>query len=133
MNDQQKQIAQQCRQGAEDNTMLFPEIVVQLVQAGFERYAVDFCNATVTHYLSCGESLILETPREEISIPEHFDADAVQAAIKEAQMKVAGYSYKSFRKKVMAAGCVGYTVSFLGKRAVYFGRTGETYVEHFPQ
>lgn len=48
-------------------------------------------------------------------------------------MNVPGYSYKGFRKKVMAAGCVGYTVSFIGKRAVYYGRTAETHVEHFPE
>jgi len=34
---------------------------------------------------------------------------------------------------VVAAGCTGYLVSFPGQRAVYFGRTGETHVEHFPQ
>jgi hypothetical protein len=33
----------------------------------------------------------------------------------------------------MAAGCAGYIVSFLGRRVVYFGRTAETHVEHFPK
>jgi hypothetical protein len=33
----------------------------------------------------------------------------------------------------MAAGCAGYIVSFLGKQALYYGRTAETHVEHFPQ
>ena len=36
-------------------------------------------------------------------------------------------------RKVMAAGCAGYMVSFLGKRVLYFGRTAETHVEHFPR
>mgnify|MGYP000402610447 CR=1 FL=1 len=35
--------------------------------------------------------------------------------------------------KAKAAGCAGYMVSFLGKRVVYFGRTAEVHVEHFPK
>lgn len=31
-----------------------------------------------------------------------------------------------------AAGFEGYLVSLPGRRAVYFGRTAETHVEHFP-
>ena len=133
MNEQRKQIAQQCKQGAEDNTMDFPDIGKQLIQAGFERYIVDFCNATVTYNLSCGEGLRLEASKEETLIAERFNTEVVQNAIKEAQAKVAGYTYKGFRKKVMEAGCIGYIVSFLGKRAVYFGRTGEIHVEYFPK
>jgi len=133
MNDQQKEIARLCKQGAEENTMTFPQIVKQLMQAGFERYSVDFCKATASYYLPCGESITIDAPCEETPIPEMFDAATIQAAIKEAQMNVPGYSYMGFRKKVMAAGCVGYIVSFIGKRAVYFGRTAETHVEHFPQ
>lgn len=37
-----------------------------------------------------------------------------------------------FCRKVAAAGCAGYVVSFPGRRAVYMGRTGETHVETFP-
>lgn len=133
MNDQQKNIAKLCKNAAEDNTMTFPEIVGQLMQAGFERYAVDFCKADMTYYLSSGENVTLGSSREETVIPPEFDSSAIQAAIKEAQLSVPGYSYKGFCKKVMAAGCVGYSVSFIGKRAVYFGRTAETHVEHFPQ
>ena len=133
MNDQQKETAKLCEQGAENNTMTFPQIVCQLMQVGFERYSVDFCKAIVTYYLPCGESVTVDVPHEETPISEEFDAVTVRAAIKEAQMNVPGYTYKGFRKKVMAAGCVGYVVSFIGRRAVYFGRTAETHVEHFPQ
>ena len=77
--------------------------------------------------------IISRSPKEEMTVPPAFNASAIQAAIKEVQMNVPGYSYKGFRKKVMAAGCVGYTVSFIGKRAVYYGRTAETHVEHFPE
>ena len=33
---------------------------------------------------------------------------------------------------ILAAGCVGYFVCLTGRRAVYFGRTGENYIEPFP-
>ena len=62
-----------------------------------------------------------------------FNAEEVEQAVREAQSNVPGYSYAGFCAKVKAAGCAGYMVSFLGKRVVYFGRTAETHVEHFPQ
>ena len=36
-------------------------------------------------------------------------------------------------ERAKRAGCAGYLVSFPGRRAVYFGRTGETHVELFPR
>ena len=66
-------------------------------------------------------------------VAEAFDTAAIQAAIREAQQLVPGYTYKDFCRKVMDAGCAGYIVSFSGRRAVYFGGTAETQVEHFPQ
>ena len=61
-----------------------------------------------------------------------FDAPAVQAAIREAQQLVPGYTYSGFCKKVMTAGCAGYVVSFPGRRVLYYGRDAETHVERFP-
>jgi hypothetical protein len=49
------------------------------------------------------------------------------------QANPADYSYVAFCEKAKAAGCAGYLVSFLGRRVVYFGRTAETHVEHFPK
>lgn len=45
--------------GAENNTMTFPEILGQLMQAGFELYMVDFCKATITYYLPDGDNFTL--------------------------------------------------------------------------
>ena len=56
----------------------------------------------------------------------------MQAAIREAQQQVPGYTYKGFCEKAVLAGCAGYVVSFSGRRALYVGRTAETHVEHFP-
>jgi uncharacterized protein YbcV (DUF1398 family) len=75
----------------------------------------------------------LPTYSHAVTIAEAFDAGAIKAAVKEAQQLAPGYTYDGFCKKVMSAGCAGYIVSFSGRRALYFGRTAEIHVEHFPQ
>jgi uncharacterized protein YbcV (DUF1398 family) len=133
MDHHLQQIARTCLQGAESNTMTFPEIVGTLMQAGFEGYAVDFRRASATYYLMDGDSVMLPTHRSEVPIAAALNIGSVQAAIREAQQLVPGYTYSGFCEKVMAGGCAGYMVSFTGRRAVYFGRTAETHVEQFPQ
>ena len=88
--------------------------------------------ATKTYYLPDGDSL--ELPASEIGtkVVATFDAAIVEAAVREAQAQAPGYTYLGFCRKVMDAGCAGYIVSILGRRVVYFGRTGETHVEVFP-
>lgn len=127
------EIARTCLDGAENNSMTFPQIVGTLMQAGFESYAIDFRRATATYYLPDGNSVVLPTHRATASIADTLDVAAVQAAIREAQQLVPGYSYAGFCAKVMAAGCAGYITSFSGRRVVYFGRTAETHVEYFPK
>jgi uncharacterized protein YbcV (DUF1398 family) len=75
----------------------------------------------------------LALPRSDTPVAAEFHANDVERAVREAQNKAPGYTYAGFCEKVKAAGCAGYLVSFLGKRVVYFGRTAETHVEHFPQ
>jgi hypothetical protein len=129
--------AQTCLQGAETNTMTFPQIVGTLMQGGFENYAIDFAidfrRATATYYLPDGDSVVLSTHRSAVPIASALNIATVQTAIREAQQLVPGYTYVGFCAKIMAAGCAGYIVSFTGRRAVYFGRTAETHVETFPR
>jgi uncharacterized protein YbcV (DUF1398 family) len=132
MNDHDERIAKICLEGAEGDTMTFPQIVGSLMQEGFEGYMIDFRCAAATYYLADGESIVLPTHRTNVAIAATFDVATIRAAIKEAQQLVAGYTYKGFCKKVAAAGCAGYIVSFSGRRALYIGRTAETHVEHFP-
>ncbi|MEO8651481.1 MAG: DUF1398 family protein [Hyphomicrobiaceae bacterium] len=133
MNDHQRSIAKACLEGAENNSMAFPEIVGTLMQEGFEGYAVDFRRARATYYLTDGDCVDLPTHKIDVAVAPAFDADAIRAAIKDAQQQAPGYTYKGFCKRTASAGCGGYIVSFLGRRALYVGRTAETHVEHFPQ
>ena len=126
-------IAERCLRGAEDNSMTFPEIVGALMQAGFEGYAIDFTRATAIYYRGDGESVVVAAHRVATPVATAFAPEAIQAAIREAQAPAPGYTYAGFCEKVAAAGCAGYMVSFSGRRALYFGRTAETHVEHFPR
>ncbi len=132
MNDRQSATARACLEGAEANTMTFPEIVGALTEVGFEGYAIDFRRATATYYLPDGESIELPADRVDSAVTPAFDAALIQAAIREAQQQVPGYTYKGFCKKAVSAGCASYIVSLSGRRALYIGRTAETHVEHFP-
>ncbi len=113
--------------------MTFRQIVGALTEAGFESYAIDFRRSSATYYLPSGESLVLPAHEDATPIAPSLDETTVREAIGEAQRLAPGYTYRGFCRKVMAAGCAGYIVSFTGRRAVYFGRTAETHVEMFPQ
>lgn len=134
MNAKQQACARQALDGAEGDTLTFPEIVAMLVEAGFEGYAVDFRRLTATYYLPSGESIELPSPADDgIAVASSFDPERLNSAIREAQTLAPGYSYKGFRRKAKAAGCAGYFISFTGRRALYYSRTAETHVEPFPQ
>ena len=132
MNPQMTAIAQQCLEGAESNTMTFPQIVATLMDAGFEGYFVDFRRGMVSYYLPSGDSVELSGAKPSMPVAAAFSAAVVREAIREAQALDSGYTYKGFVAKVAAAGCVGYIVSFLGRRVLYFGRSADTHIEHFP-
>ena len=132
MDERKKSVAGACLEGAESRTMNFPWIVGTLMREGFEGYAIDFRRAVATYYLPDGDSVELAAHKIDVGVAAEFDAVSVQAAIKEAQQLVPGYTYKGFCKKVALAGCAGYIVSFSGHRALYIGRTAETHVEYFP-
>ena len=127
-----KDVASTCLEGAESGAMTFPQIVDALMGAGFDGYAVDLRRATATYYLPDGQAVELEATRTIMPVAERFDAAIVREAIGEAQRLVPGYTYKGFCAKVAQAGCAGYLVSLLGKRVLYYGRTGETHTEYFP-
>lgn len=131
MNTHWHDIARTTLEGAESGAQTFPEAIRALMEAGFDAYAVDFRCATRTYYMPDGQTITLQTNKTG-PVAERFAADEIKAAIGEAQAMVPGYSYKGFCAKVARAGCAGYAVSLLGKRVLYYGRTGETHTEYFP-
>lgn len=126
-------IAKACLAATHDGSLDFPEIIGRLLAGGFESYAVDYRRHAQTFYRPDGDTIDLAMPQAAGPVGEHFDATAVEALVRLAQAGGPDYSYHGFCRKVTAAGCAGYLVSFLGRRVVYYGRTGETHVEMFPQ
>lgn len=132
MKQQLQDVAQSCLDGAESGSMTFPQIVQTLISAGFDGYLVDFRQGTIAYYMPDGEWVQLKAAHAGHTVAERFDVDAIRQAIRDAQQLVAGYTYDGFCKTVTSNGCAGYFVSFLGRRVLYFGRTGETHTEFFP-
>jgi uncharacterized protein YbcV (DUF1398 family) len=125
-------VALDCTTGSEENRLSFPQVVALLTAAGIESYHADFHRATKTYYLPDGDSLEVPTAPLTAQPAMRFDPTGIEAAVRVAQAGGPGYTYKGFCEQVMAAGCVGYTVSLTGRRAVYVGRTAESHVELFP-
>jgi hypothetical protein len=127
MDAERISIAETCLRAAHDGKLSFPDIVGKLIAAGFEGYAVDYRRNNQTYYLPDGDSVALDMPLPAGSVAAAFDAAQVERLVGWAQANPADYSYVAFSKKAKAAGCAGY------RRVVYFGRTAETHVEHFPK
>lgn len=132
MDAERISVAQICLEAARDGSLSFPEIVGKLLEAGFEGYAVDYRRNIQTYYLPDGDSVTLEMSTSQGAVEAAFAPREVERLVRWAQANGPDYSYKSFCERVREAGCAGYLVSFLGRRVVYFGRTAETHVEHFP-
>jgi uncharacterized protein YbcV (DUF1398 family) len=132
MKEQQMAAAKASLAAAYEATMDFPTIVQTLIAAGFEGYSVDYRRKICAYYLADGDSIELSLSPDDETIAPQFLGETVKAAVREAQSGAAGYTYQGFCRKVKAAGCAGYIVSFPGRRVVYFGRTAETHIEHFP-
>lgn len=123
-------IMQACTVESDAEQVTFPHIIKQLMRVGVERYHVDLCRAEKTYFLPSGESHVTPCLRIAEESALSFSAAKVEAAIRASQSQQ--IKYHEFCRRVLAAGCVGYIVSLTGRRAVYYGRTGEMHVEHFP-
>ncbi len=125
-----EQVAEACTRGSDAGTLTFPQVVGQLMQAGVERYLADLTRGEKTYYLPNGPSHVVTGAPLGRRAAERFDATGVEAAIRASQAHT--ITYTQFCEAIAAAGCVGYVVSLTGRRAMYFGRTGETHIEPFP-
>jgi uncharacterized protein YbcV (DUF1398 family) len=130
MDPHVQETVERCTQASDAATMNFPQIVAELVQAGIERYHADLCRHEKTYYLPSGASHVVAGMHFGGEPAEPFSAESVEQAIRASQAQQIDYG--TFCARVLEAGCVGYLVSLTGRRAVYYGRSGETHVEPFP-
>lgn len=130
MDAGQTQVIQECTRGALNGELTFPDIIGRLAQIGVERYHADYSRQENTYYLADGDSLVGATPHPSHATATEFSPSAVEAAVRQSQRNE--HTYLDFIRKTMTAGCVGYFVQITGRRVIYFGRNGESHVEHFP-
>ena len=131
MNSDIKAVMEECSRASNEERVTFGEVVAKLMATGVERYHADLVRADTIYFLPDGSSHRVALDVDAATVPPAFSAQAVAAAIRAIQ---AGHiRYRAFCRQIMNAGCVGYHVSIAGRRAVYYGRTGETHVELFPQ
>lgn len=130
MDEHVRSVVAACTRGSEEETLKFPQQLMKLAETGVEGYYADLRRSIRIYYMPNGESVETKAHAVGRPIAEAFDPAAVESAVRQSQADL--HTYKEFCQKIMAAGCAGYIVSLLGRRAVYFGRTGETHVEHFP-
>jgi uncharacterized protein YbcV (DUF1398 family) len=130
MKAEQIEVIKTCVDGSLAGGLTFPEIVGRLAEIGIERYHADYSRQETTFYLPDGDSLVVATPHPSHTTADPFSATAVEAAVRQSQRNE--HTYADFIRKTMGAGCVGYFVQIMGRKVIYFGRNGESHVEHFP-
>jgi uncharacterized protein YbcV (DUF1398 family) len=130
MNENVRSVMRACCAGSLSGTMDFPEVVRQLSAIGCEQYHADLHRREKTFYMPDGESYVSPLDVGSERIGRMFSADQVVAALKAIQSKQ--ITYPQFLACIVDAGCVGYFVNLTGKRAIYMGRSGDSYVEYFP-
>lgn len=121
-----------CLIGALQGRTSFPETVRRMHAVGVERYRADLVRLEKLHYSADGETHLEIIPLEDApAIPVELSAPEIQSAL--ANIQQGAIRYPEFLRRIMRAGVTEYTVSIVGKRAIYTGRTGDFYIEPFPE
>jgi uncharacterized protein YbcV (DUF1398 family) len=130
MDQHAKHVAEECTKASDEERINFGDVVMKLMQAGVERYHADLVRDEKIYYMPDGENHRVACAAVSLRPGETFSAAGVEAAVRAVQ--AGKIQYRKFCEDVIAAGCAGYLVSMLGRRVVYYGRTGECHVEYFP-
>jgi uncharacterized protein YbcV (DUF1398 family) len=130
MNAKIRDVCIEATNASDQERATFPQIVKMLIDAGVERYHADLVRGEKTYYLPDGASELTKGEPIGVNVARDFSPAAMEAAVRAVQAGKIGY--RTFCAMAAQAGCVGYVVSMLGQRVVYYGRTGDSHVEWFP-
>lgn len=129
MDSRVKDVVREMTNASDEERITFGEVVKALVEVGVERYHADLVCANKTYYMPDGSFETLachQTPTP----AQEFSAARVEAAVRAIQGQA--IKYREFCRRIADAGCVGYFVTIVGRRAVYYGRNGDSHIEWFP-
>ena len=124
-------IISQLGQATVSGKIPFPEIVSKLIAEGVDYYHVDYVKQRKTFYGK--DDLTAETQIHYMNLPKvapELDAVALKAVILDSQVN--HQAYEAFTQRAMQAGVVAYFAFLNGRRVVYWGRSGESHTEYFP-
>lgn len=124
-----KDVVRAVTKGSNEESTPFPSVLKALAEVGVERYHADLVVGAKTYFMPDGDAETVASHRV-TAVPEVFDGGAVEAALRAIQR--GEIRYTTFCDRVAEAGCVGYFVSLKGKRALYYGRANDLFVEWFP-
>lgn len=129
MDSHVKDIVTEMTLASDEERITFPQVVKALMEAGVERYHADLVCSNKTYYMP--DDSFEATACHRTSAPaRQFSAAGVEAAVRAIQGQT--ISYREFCERIAAAGCVGYFVTLIGRRAVYYGRDADSHIELFP-
>ena len=125
-----KDVVREMIKASDEERITFPAVVKALMEVKVERYRADLVTGRKTYYLADGDFEDVEVHKVG-GAPGEFSAEGVEKAVR-AMSSARRSGYRKFCRLIADAGCVGYFVSLTGRRAVYYGRTGDEHVEWFP-
>ncbi|MGC1781628.1 MAG: DUF1398 family protein [Acidobacteriaceae bacterium] len=125
------QVLEDCDRLALEGKLSFPESVQRMASTGVERYRADLVRMEKMHYSADGETHAVSIGLTDVPpIAEELKSAAVKDALTAIQS--GKIDYGEFLRRIMAAGVSDYGVWLRGRKAIYFGRSGDFYVENFP-
>jgi uncharacterized protein YbcV (DUF1398 family) len=116
---------------SQSGKLIFPEVVRRLSEVGVESYLCDLATGAETFYMTDGTTRTEKMTLPLSPIAEQFSASCILAAIRGAQSDT--IRYPEFMKRSAEAGIIAYWAFLTGKKAIYFGRKGESHTEEFPR
>jgi ketosteroid isomerase-like protein len=121
----------QCVANSFADTMTFGAVVQKLISDKIEWYSSNLMFGVTTHYAADGSHHQTKWPEgSAFPIADAFSPNKVGAALRAIQGRE--ITYPEFLRQIGEAGVVYYTVHLQGRKAIYFGRHGEFYIEMFP-
>jgi uncharacterized protein YbcV (DUF1398 family) len=124
-----KDVVRELSAASDEERITFPEVLQALMEVRIERYHADLVAGRKTYYLADGDFEDVEG-RKFGGAAMTFLPEGVEKAVRAIQRRE--IDYRKFCRLIADSGCVGYFISLAGRRAVYYGRTGEEHVEWFP-
>lgn len=121
-------VIKDCNRLGAEGKITFAEVVSRFLEAGIERYQVDFVLGSNTYYTVNGETHI--EPSHKHPVSAKFEAEKIADAVKQSQQ--GKITYPRFIDLITKAGCSNYTAYLTGKRVIYSGRQGDSHIELFP-